>query len=219
MNQEALLRKAEEEDSFLSAVSKSSINRESRRDCSYTIFPDEKLRDAAMRYVKGFGSNGVNIVILSPSAEGGMPHTRGISSPLICLPAYFPESKLKNTIDHELIHISQKRNPEVWKSRLESDGWKEFSFERVEEIPLQWRNRCRINPDTCQSPFFAWKDRYIPLPLFVREDKPEIKDILVKWYDMDEQKLQGTAPNSFINKYGKLSDFAKEHPFELSAYI
>jgi hypothetical protein len=78
--------------------------------------------------------------------------------------------------------------------------------------------RCRLNPDTFDARFWAFQGRYVPLPLFVREDKPELRDILVRWWDLRERRLQSQPPESFVQKYGKLDVSSAEHPYELWAY-
>jgi hypothetical protein len=102
-----------------------------------------------------------------------------------------------------------------WSSLLEKDGWTP-----VEEykIPEEHRRRCRINPDTCWSPYWAWQKRYVPLPFIVREDKPDLADISVRWYDLHEEILSSVTPFSLKAKYGDLSPSSLEHPFELAAY-
>ncbi len=183
---------------------KDEVNRKARERCSYTLWHDQKVAEELRP---------LNVVILNPSAEGGMPHTRAPA--IICLPAYFPEEKMEETIKHEKVHLDQRTNLERWKEKLLDEGWTE---EQEDDVPEEWRKRCRLNPDTYYSRFYAWLGRYIPLPLFIRTDKPELKEVEVRWWDKKEERLMKTPPTSYTKTYGNRSDSEMEHPFELYAY-
>lgn len=208
----SILQKVEHIDGFQNLCKRCSVNSLARARCSYTIWNDQSLAEKAMSF--SFMEPHVEVVIMNPSAEGGMPHTRGLS--LICLPAYFPESRLADTLRHELVHISQRQIPSVWATRARMDGWV-----HVEDsvIPENWLSRCRLNPDTAAARFFAWEGRHVPLPLFVREDKPDLHDIVVRWYDIEEGIVKSPPPASFSKKYGNsVNASSMEHPYELWAY-
>jgi hypothetical protein len=191
-------------DDFQEVCMKDEVNRKARERCSYTLWHDQKVAEELRP---------LNVVILNPSAEGGMPHTRAPA--IICLPAYFPEEKMEETIKHEKVHLDQRTNLERWKEKLLDEGWTE---EQEDDVPEEWRKRCRLNPDTYYSRFYAWLGRYIPLPLFIRTDKPELKEVEVRWWDKKEERLMKTPPTSYTKTYGNRSDSEMEHPFELYAY-
>ena len=206
------LAHAEMIDGFGRRCKESEVNRLARVKCSYTAWNDQSLATKAIHFLRSKGED-VSVIILNPSAEGGMPHTRAPS--LICLPAYYPESNLESTLKHELVHISQRTNPSLWRKRAEMEGWQPVP---ESEIPEIWLRRCRLNPDTAAARFFAWQGRYVPLPLFVREDKPDLRDVQIRWYDRQEQIVRTPTPTSFTQKYGTLSASSIEHPYELWAY-
>jgi hypothetical protein len=201
------LELAEREDGYLEMCKRDPINARARNRCSYTLWNDQSLAVQA----KAFLPKGVDVVVLNPSAEGGMPHTR--AGPLICIPAY--HTSLEETLRHEMVHIQQRREPALWKMKMELEGWKHLADSAIPEV---WRRRCRLNPDTCAARWFAWQGRYVPLPLFVREDKPDLRDIVVRWYDIQEGIVQSVPPSSFSKRYGDLGASSMEHPYELWAY-
>jgi hypothetical protein len=207
----SILQKVEEIDGYQSLCKRDSMNHLARSRCSYTMWNDQSLAEKAMSF--SFMDPNVEVVILHPSAEGGMPHTRGLS--LICLPAYYPESRLADTIRHELVHISQRQIPSVWRTRARMDGW---IYVEDSVIPANWLAKCRLNPDTAAARFFAWEGRHVPLPLFVREDKPDLRDTVLRWYDIHEGTVKSSVPASFYKKYGSMSASSMEHPYELWAY-
>ena len=206
---EQRLALAEQEDGFFARVKASAVNRLARRNCTYEAWNDQSLAVKA-RALLDPEDRWVDIVILDPSAEGGMPHTR---PGLICLPAYYPESKLKETLVHEMLHISQKRQPTLWASRASLEGWSP----RHGIIPDFWASRLRLNPDTF-STLYAWQGRYVPLPVYIREDKPTMREIEVRWFDMNQGIVKISPPASFTQVYGSLGHAQIEHPYELWAY-
>lgn len=202
---------AEQNDGYQEMCKRDTVNAAARARCSYTLWNDQSLAVEAKAFLQSLKNGGnVDVVVLDPSAEGGMPHTR--AGPLICIPAY--HTSLEETMRHEMVHIQQRKEPALWKMKLGLEGWKAVS-EAV--IPEVWRRRCRLNPDTFEARWFAWQGRYVPLPLFVREDKPDLRDIVVRWYDMEEGIVQST-PSSFSKRYGQLAVSSMEHPYELWAY-
>ena len=206
------LAHAEMIDHFVQQCNECPINRLARAKCSYTAWNDQSLATKAKRFLQQNGDT-VSVLIVNPSAEGGMPHTRAPS--LICLPAYFPEERLESTLKHELVHISQRRNPSLWRNRARQEGWEPVD---ASEIPQHWLARCRLNPDTAAARFFAWQGRHVPLPVFIREDKPDLRDIQVRWYDRNEGIVKSGIPTSFTQKYGTQGQSSLEHPYELWAY-
>jgi hypothetical protein len=206
----SILATAELADGYQSLCKRDSVNAAARVRCSYTVWNDQSLAVKAKAILK---NSGIEVVVLNPSADGGMPHTRGNS--LICIPAYHSESSLEETLAHEMIHIQQKQQPALWKMKMDLAGWKVVDETIIPEI---WRRRCRINPDTFSARFFAWEGRHVPLPLFVREDKPDLRDIVVRWYDIEEGIVKPSPPTSFSKKYGNVGTSSMEHPYELSAY-
>jgi hypothetical protein len=204
------LRKAEASDHFQQLCAASPLNTAARASCSYTPWTSQEVPETAARaqlppYAK--------IVVLHPSAEGGMPHTR--ANDVICIPAYYPAHMMDETLRHEAVHLSQRSHPADWKTRASKEGW--FQVDDS-EIPRDIQQRCRLNPDTCWSRFWALDGRFVPLPMFVREDKPSLRDIAIRWYDRSEGILRSVVPSVFTDLYGKRSSSEMEHPFELWAY-
>ena len=203
---------AEQLDGYQEMCKRNPVNALARARCSYTLWNDQSLAVQAKAFLQGLQSGrNVDVVVLNPSAEGGMPHTR--AGPLICIPAY--HTSLEETLRHEMVHIQQRREPALWKMKLELEGWKPVGDAVIPEV---WRRRCRLNPDTFEARWFSWQGRYVPLPLFIREDKPDLRDVVVRWYDIEEGIVQSSPPSSFYKHYGELGTSSMEHPYELWAY-
>jgi hypothetical protein len=208
-----LLQKANELDNYQTAFTKDALNARARRNCDYIPWHDQT--DA--KKIQQTLGNKYHIIIMNPSADGGLPHTRAPN--IICIPAHFPKERLQETLQHEMIHIDQRENAERWREQLLQQGWVPLTeWEAISKIPKEYIRRCRLNPDTIACRFQAWEGRYVPLPLFVREDKPSLRETTVRWYDLKEEKLHLDPPQSFVKRYGNVSSSSQEHPFELWAY-
>jgi hypothetical protein len=84
------------------------------------------------------------------------------------------------------------------------------------QVPSRMLARCRMNPDTIDQRFYAFENRHVPLALFEREDKPDLRQVIVHWYDMQTGIRQPLAPRRFLERYGSTPP-QPEHPRELSA--
>jgi hypothetical protein len=195
-------------DGFQALCQRDPVNARARQECSYTLWPDQSLATRLSSLAPG-----AQIFILHPTAEAGMPHTRGPNR--ICLPAYFPDSRAEETIRHELVHLDQRARPKAWQERLVAEGWTPVE---EEEIPLEWRRKCRLNPDTVSARFWMWQTRWIPMPVFQRDDAPRLRDVETWWWDRQEEHASRTPPRTFTARYGSVSSSEAEHPYELYAY-
>ena len=195
------IRKAESYDHFFEIIQKDPINRRARQDLFYSpMKPDTEPWLLQ-----------TEILTLHPTAEAGLPHTRPPN--LICMPLYYPEEKRFQTLAHELVHIDQRRRIQKWNAYFEREGWNPIS---ETEIPSRWLFRCRMNPDTIDDRFWAWENRYVPLPLFEREDKPDLRQVTVQWWDKETGIKQNQPPRRFMERYGSMPS-QPEHPRELAA--
>lgn len=195
------LRNAEKIDGFFAKVAQNPINKAARASLSYAPMSSNIqpwLLDT-------------QIVTMHPTAEAGMPHTRPPN--LICMPAYFPPNRMQETLAHELVHVDQRRRKGLWDAFFMKEGWSPVA---TAAIPDRWVSRCRLNPDTVDSPFWAWKGRSVPLPLFERDDRPDLRSVVINWFDLETGIRQPEPPRSFLERYGPSAP-QPEHPRELAA--
>jgi hypothetical protein len=208
-----LLQRADTIDKYQTACQRDALNARARLGCDYVPWHDQSEAYKAQKIV----GSGYHIIIMNPSADAGLPHTRAPN--LICIPAGYPQHRLQDTLRHEMIHVNQREQAERWKEQLVQEGWSPVTeWEAVTRIPSEHLRRCRLNPDTLACRFQAWGNRYVPLPLFVRDDKPSLKETVVKWYDLEDERLRSDPPISFTKRYGNVESSSQEHPFELWAY-
>ncbi len=206
-----ILEQAEQIDRYRTKCMNNEYNSLARRNQHYFSVDDLSARTSIMFRAQDFEiTQDANIVLLHPSADSGMPHTR--ANNIICFSADTNSNRITTTLLHEGMHLEQKKNPELWKSYHIKQGWWPVP---ASYLPERWVNRCRINPDTLELPFWSWQTNYVPLPLFANEARPTLTDCPIRWFDMRNQTLLSEPPESFIKRYGNIGQ--PEHPNETSA--
>ena len=214
-----LLVSAEARDKYLALCAACPINAAARKNCIYApSFLSDSDAERLTALVHSIDLlKETDTLILSSSAENGFPHTR--PKALICLPAGFVASSsdedLKETLCHEAFHVHQRRFPELWKAMCIAQGWTPLSST---DIPARFRERCRLNPDTCyDTPFWAWDTHYAPLPMFKQGFSVSLGDVTIEWLDLRSGALFHSPPESFTEEYGSPSQ--PEHPYEIYAVL
>lgn len=196
------LIKAESIDHFFEKIQQNPLNKIARQSHSY-------ISDNSIPITQWLDNT--EIITLHPTAEAGFPHTRPPN--IICMPVYFPDSLRTETLFHELIHIDQRRRSPLWNAKFSREGWSQVD---ESSVPLEWLKKCRLNPDTIDQRFWSFKGRYVPLPLFERTDRPNLRDVSIQWWDIKTGIRQPAPPRLFLERYGSFAS-QPEHPRELSA--
>lgn len=157
----------------------------------------------------------VTIVYLDPRSDAGLPHTRGLRG--IALPVFLLWEPSEKTIRHELVHLSQKQYPQRWWEWYDKAwGFRRATTEEYMGIPEKWRERRRINPDTLGSPYTVWKDRWIPLSVFLNEQHPDLRHCKRGFWDCRMSQWTWEPPPGWISTFGQ--GFNDEHPHEIAAH-
>jgi hypothetical protein len=157
----------------------------------------------------------IQVVYLDGKSDAGLPHTRGKTG--IALPVFLLWHPSEKTMRHELVHLSQKQYPEKWWKIYEhSWSFKKASESQFTQIPIHWRSRRRINPDTLKNPYVVWKDRYIPLSILLSETEPDLRYCKRGFWDLKLSQWTWEEPPGWIRFFG--SGFNDEHPNEIAAH-
>lgn len=216
-----LLEQAERIDGYRKKCLENTYNAAARKSQHYEL---DSLSPTALFYLRGAVeavplARPCEFIILNETADGGMPHTRPAN--VICLPkGLCKEAPASNEflemLRHEAIHVDQRAHTAEWNAVLDPIGWTPVA---AETIPAEFRERCRVNPDTCMSPFWAWKRYHVPLPLFRRDPTPRsLHDCSVHWMDLRSGALHASPPTSFLQVYGSAL-LQSEHPYEIYAEL
>ena len=214
------LNRAEKEDFYLEECHDDKSNSIARRNLTYspnsisisdinnaTIFIESV--SLPIKLVSELGE--INIIQLMPTADGGMPHTR---SNIIC----YPDISLlfsKTTLIHELWHIHQRTFQRYWIDIFKQIGW--TSWNGV--LPYKLENNRRYNPDTIDSPFWIFKDTWVPVPIFKDITHPTVNNVEVWFYNPHKEYHTRQIPELLSSYFTNLNNVAFEHPREITAYM
>lgn len=157
----------------------------------------------------------IQVVYLDGKSDAGLPHTRGKTG--IALPVFLLWHPSEKTMRHELVHLSQKQFSEKWWAIYEHNWFfKKATENEFMQIPMKWRSRRRINPDTLKSPYVTWKGRYIPLSIFLSETEPDLRYCKRGFWDLKISQWTWEEPPGWVRLFG--SGFNDEHPNEIAAH-
>ena len=160
------------------------------------------------------GSISTWVWTVKTTCEQGLPHTRGHD--VIAIPINFPKDHLPALMDHERVHLLQRRMPESW-ARFYRLKW---DYRIYNSPPVGMPNNLiklrRANPDTAIEPFACWKKRYWSVPVYLSTTNLSLKDAPIKWWDQELNTVSDSAPDTWAMFFG--SDIHQcEHPHELTA--
>jgi hypothetical protein len=208
------LQKAEMIDKYTTYCKNSWANKKARHNFLYDVHPhiseaDQlKIREAIPKWIAP-----VNIVVLNNTADNGYPHTR---PNIICIAQHNIDSHtLESILIHESVHMLQRRYPKIWDSIYENV----LNMKTTnEQIPHELAAYVRYNPDTIYTPNYIWNDKWIPVPVYLRKDNPQLGDIRVNFYNVTTQKWQAYPPIEWTKFFGEMNNSEQEHPHETAAY-
>ena len=209
-----IIRAWEEEDGYrrLDGVA-SEMNRKARE---YPYIASSEGKEGSMRVRVAVPVEGpLNIVYLDGRSDSGLPHTRGLRG--IALPVFLLWDPRPETIQHEIVHLSQKQFKQRWWAFYSRKwGFKEATSGEFMSIPERWRRRRRMNPDTMGNPYTVWKGRYIPMSVYQSETEPDLKKCRRGFWDLQMNQWTWEAPPGWTEMFG--SGFNDEHPNEIAAH-
>jgi hypothetical protein len=160
--------------------------------------------------------DGPNVVeIVSPSCEDGLPHT--VRPHTIRMTEEVWNSSRKETIlVHERVHLQQRQNPETWR-RFYEEHW---GYTFPDDVPPEVANRTdiRANPDTADSPFPVWQQRYWFVEVYDDPVNPALRHSHVEIWDTRTQSWLRNPPVEWQRFFCEDScPHQIEHPHELAA--
>lgn len=218
-----LLNDAENKDFYLRRCREDRNNMIARKECTYAAnymtTKEYKFFEIVIENAKNkipmrlkMDLNEVHFIQLMPSSDGGMPHTR--PNQIICYPdinKFFSVS----TLIHELWHIHQRNYKEVWNHVFERLQWKKWNG----KLPLQLEKNRRYNPDTIDCPYYIFREKWVPIPVFEDINRPKVSDVFIWFYNVETKMHTRNIPEEVINYFPNLPISGYEHPRELCAYM
>ena len=151
----------------------------------------------------------------SHSCEAGMPHTR--SEGRIIIPDSVLPTERQDIINHELIHVYQARDPDVWKQFYRKNWGFEIFKDAPASLPADLRAAKRANPDTATAPWSCWKGRWWPFAVYTDPQHPTLRGAVTVWWDTWKNAVSKEAPEGWAEFFGRVQQ--DEHPHEIAAVM
>lgn len=165
------------------------------------------------------GPDGTVIQTVSKSCEAGMAHTR--AGDRIIIPDSIPVPLRHETINHELIHIYQRRTPKAWLDFYRRSWSFQFHSKPPADMPRAIVEARRGNPDTWDpdtgGPWPCWQGRWWPVPIYRSVRDPRLRDATTVFYDGWRHEVREFPPEVWTQFFGTPSQ--DEHPHELAAVM
>jgi hypothetical protein len=217
------LADAEAADFYMARCNESKSNLTARRghiyaaynyDADYRLKLHHSLEASTIPSILLRDLGHTEIAVLYPSADGGMPHTRPQN--IICIPySHTPPSH--TTIMHELWHIHQRRYPAKWESALNAAlGYRPWP---AATLPDELERQRRYNPDTITTPFWIWRDTWVPVPVFQNITAQTLTNTRTWFYNVKTGRISHEIPPEMLLRELPASAATYEHPYETAAYI
>jgi hypothetical protein len=159
---------------------------------------------------------GAVIQIVDATCESGLPHTTDGNTVRMTRAMWDDKTRRENVLVHERLHLRQKREPELWKRfYTERWGYTDFRDQPPAEAP---RLAVRGNPDTADSPWVCWQNRYWFTAVYRDTKEPSISRSSVAVWDSKTGAVSHDPPHEWQSFFcGRECPHQWEHPHEISA--
>lgn len=164
------------------------------------------------------GPDGTTI-LTTKTCEEGLPHTR--VGDRIVIPDSVLFTDRASIIQHEMVHIYQRRYPKEWSDFYRRNWMFTLHTTPPKEMPKNLQEARRSNPDTWDpimgGPWSCWMGRWWPVPIYRNPKTPTLRDAVTVWWDSWKQETLTCAPDGWVAFFGTPAQ--DEHPHELAAVM
>ena len=162
-------------------------------------------------------ADSVNVEIVGTDCQEGLPHTTD-SKTIRMTQSIWEGPRRDAVLAHERVHLAQKSNVSAaeWRRFYERAwGYKCYS-KPPSDVPAEFVARLRPNPDTADSPWALWRNRWLFFPAFNAEGSLRGAEVIV-WDIENHRQVMPPAEwrDEFCGKEGCPHQY--EHPHEISA--
>jgi len=154
------------------------------------------------------------IAFCDDSCEDGLPHT--INETTMMIPESYSKNRFTTTVEHEKIHLLQRRHPELW------EAWYKLLWSYTIHkappamMPSSLLEKRRHNPDTEDKPFACWRNRWWSLATYTT-NPTSLLDAKIVWWDEKTGAISSEAPPEWSEFFGHQPQ--DEHPHEIAAQM
>lgn len=154
------------------------------------------------------------IAFCDDSCEDGLPHT--INETTMMIPESYSKNRFTTTVEHEKIHLLQRRHPELWETWYKLLWSYTIHKAPPAKMPSSLLEKRRHNPDTEDKPFACWRGRWWSLAIYTT-NPTSLLDAKIVWWDEKTGVVSSEAPPEWSSFFGQQPQ--DEHPHEIAAQM
>jgi len=154
------------------------------------------------------------IAFCDDSCEDGLPHT--INETTMMIPESYSKNRFTTTVEHEKIHLLQRRHPELWETWYKLLWSYTIHKAPPAKMPSSLLEKRRHNPDTEDKPFACWRGRWWSLAVYTT-NPTSLLDAKIVWWDEKTGSTSSEAPPEWSKFFGLQPQ--DEHPHEIAAQM
>lgn len=157
-----------------------------------------------------------NVEIVNADCKEGLPHTTDART-IRMTRKVWDSPRRELVLRHERIHLLQKgRSAAEWRAFYKDTWGYECKRDPPSGIPAEFIARLRPNPDTADSPWAVWRDRWVFFPAFGTSNSLRAAEVIV--WDLENHR-QVDIPDNWRNAFcgGGGCPHQYEHPHEITA--
>ena len=154
------------------------------------------------------------IAFCDDSCENGLPHT--INETTMMIPESYSKDRFTTTVEHEKIHLLQRRHPELWEAWYKLLWSYTIHKTAPPTMPSSLIEKHRHNPDTEDKPFACWRGRWWSLAVY-NSNPTSLLDAKTVWWDEKTGTVSNEAPPEWTDFFGQQPQ--DEHPHEIAAQM
>jgi hypothetical protein len=168
--------------------------------------------------IKDTELEGAVIELVDESCEDGLPHTVDADR-IRMTKTVWNGDRREDILRHERIHLLQRRDPLTW-GQFYKEKWGYTDFTKVAPAGVPDDAVVRSNPDTADSPWVCWGNRYWFVPVYRDTKNPKIRDTETRVWDA-RLSTWSDPPREWISLFCEEGrcPYQLEHPHEISAEI
>jgi hypothetical protein len=160
-------------------------------------------------------SGDAHVEIVDDRCKEGLPHTTDPDT-IRMTRAVWEGPRRDAVMTHERVHLAQRRTGEAWRDFYSRAWGYVCSRTPPGDIPADYVARLRPNPDTADTPWATWRDRYVFFPAFTVDGTLQGAEVIV--WDLENHRQVG-IPEAWKAEFCGTGacPHQYEHPHEISA--
>ena len=158
---------------------------------------------------------GARVQIVDDACKEGLPHTTDKHT-IRMTRGIWESDRREEILRHERAHLAQRGSLRDWYDFYKGAWGYTCSASPPSGLPAEYIARLRPNPDTADSPWALWRNRWLFFPAYTAAGTLKDAEVIVWDTEMHRESPIPDAWRSFFCE-GDICPHQYEHPHEISA--